>query len=165
MKMFRVLFLVLVLSAFGCRTVPQNVADSHNTTMVESEAAFEVANDVLEKIGNQSAVLDNEFVQDSFEEWKEHHTNLLEARKIVLHYLRTTDTKLEVTNAYRVGADLLSAMNDGFEQISVFWEDMVKDENKIRAEEFIRLFRKDIDRYRTLERKFDEWISQFRVKE
>jgi hypothetical protein len=164
MRQLKVFLAVLVFAIAACRSVPSEVRQAHDLSLVESRAALETAQDTLTKIETKSEELNDESVMASYKEWKEHVENLYEARETVRKYLVDSKAGTDVIEPYAVGQQLLIDMNDGFAAILMSWKEMLKSENQTEAAEFVRLFRKDIERYRVLERKFDEYIKQFKVK-
>lgn len=164
MRTMSKLFLVLVLAVAACRSVPRDVADAHQITKTEGEAAMVLASDTLTKIETKSEELNDASVDAAFEEWQEHLNAVLEARAVVTKYLNESKAGDDVTKSYAVAQQLLLDMHGGFIAIDKYWQQMLLEERAADAERFVTLFRKDIARYRELMRKFDEWISQFRVK-
>jgi len=164
MRQLKVFLAVLVFAIAACRTVPTEVRQAHDQSLIESRAALEVADDILFKIEVKSLELNDEFVMASYKEWKEHVEILYKARDTVHKYLINSKAGVDVTSPYAVGQQLLVDLNDNFATILVSWKEMLKTENEEDAAEFIKLFRKDIERYRILERKFDEYIKQFKVR-
>jgi len=163
MKQIKILFTVLIFALAACRSVPRDVRTAHDLSISESSAAFVIAEDTLNKIEIKSQALNQDSVRDAFTEWNNHLDIVVEARRIVEAYLRSGSDP-ELINSYVVASQLLSDMDRGFLVIDAAWESMLALENTAKAAEFVALFRKDIQRYRTLERKFDEWIKQFKVR-
>lgn len=165
MKTIKSIVFILFLAIAACRSVPSDVNQAHQLSKVESAAALSVAEDTLEKIEDKSAELNNTSVTAAFDSWATHLKNIQEARIVVQNYLVQTKAGDDLTGPYNVANQLLLDMNGGFVGISVSWADMIKPEREVDAVKFIALFRKDIERYRVLQRKFDEWINQFKVKD
>ena len=89
---------------------------------------------------------------------------MVSARGVVARYLADSKAGKDVTEPYTTGRQLLMDINRGFAVINSQWANILKTENDVKRAEFVALFRKDIDRFRVLERKFDEYIKQFKVK-
>jgi hypothetical protein len=164
MRQIKVLCLALVLAAVACRGIPVAVRDAHNESQTSAMAATLVAQETLVKIEAKSAELNDVSVSAAFETWKTEYTSLLTARTVVLEYLQTKPSDSEVAQAYLTANQILRDLNGGFNQISMHWRLMIAEENAEQAARFVYLFRKDIERFNTLNRKFDEWIRQFPVK-
>ncbi len=164
MKNLKILLamLVLALIVVGCRTVPSEVMVQHGISLQESDEALGVAEQTLKAVEAKSDLLSDELVTAAFVRWTEHVERIMAARGVVHQYLLETKADLEVTSAYSTGHKLLMDMHRGFNSINRYWEEMLTRDTD--RERFIELFRKDIERFQVLERKFDEWISQFRVK-
>ena len=157
-------FLIIVLAVAACRSVPSDVSEAHKFSMVESKAAFEIADTTLTAVANKSAELNDERVTALHTKWLEHKSNISKARAVVRKYLVETDAGADLTGAYDVATVMLNDMDNGFASVNRAWEEMIDPANSVQAETFISLFRRDIERYKELEKKFDDWISQFRVK-
>lgn len=164
MKTLKFLLVTLVLAIAACRSVPTEVRQAHDLSMVESEQAMGIASDTLTKIETKSEELNDESVSAAFNDWSEHMAKIIEARNVVANYLNESKAGEDVTGPYTVAQIILSDMHNGFSQINRWWADMLKEENDAAAAQFVAMFRRDIDRFRTLERKFDEWIKQFKVR-
>ena len=163
MRTFKVLVATLILAIAACRSVPSEVKQAHELSKTESVAAVGLATDMLLKIEEKSAELNDDLVTSAFVSWTSHRVNIDLARATVMEYLQNTDAGLDVTNPYIVGARLLRDMDRGFLTITRHWEAMLLDERSVDRAIFIERFRKDIGRFETLERKFDEWMKQYRV--
>lgn len=163
MKSLKVLLgmLVLALALTGCRSVPGEVLASHNMSVVASRFAFEIAEDTLVRLEEKSITLG---VADEFLQWTEHLNLIMTYRGTVQKYLVDTKADTDVVGPYSIGHKLLVDMHGGFWMVNAHWKDMLREENDEARTRFIELFRKDIERFKVLERKFNEWISQFRVK-
>lgn len=164
MRQLKVILAVLVLAIAACRSVPSNVRAAHDLSLTESKAAFVIAEDTLAKIETKSAELNDATVSAAYVLWLEHRNKVVSARGVVARYLADSKAGKDVTEPYATGRQLLADMNRGFAVINARWVDILKTENDADRVEFVALFRKDIDRFRVLERKFDEYIKQFKVK-
>jgi len=166
MKSLKVLLamLVLAVAVVGCRSVPVDVSEAHIASMIRSNDALDVAEQTLKAVEAQSVLLNDALVDAAFQKWTRQIERTMTARGVVHKYLLDTKVDLEVSSAYSTGHKLLVDMHANFSSVKRFWEEMIMDENAQRRDLFIRLFRDDIQRFNTLERKFDEWISQFKVK-
>ncbi len=165
MRTLKSLVLVLVLAVAACRSVPSDVATAHQTSKTESAAALTLAEGTLQKIEDKSAELNDASVTAAYNEWAAHVAKIREARAVVAKYLVDTSAGPDLTGPYQVANQILADMDTGFGLVNLHWQEMLEDGRAADAAEFRRLFRRDIERYRILQRKFDEWISQFRVKD
>lgn len=165
MRQLKVFLAVLVLAIVSCRSVPSDVRQAHDLSMTESAAALGIATDILVKIETKSIELSNESVTAAYTQWRQHMVKISAARDVVYRYLVDSSAGTDVTIPYSTGAKLLNDMNRGFVTIEASWTSMLLAENDAAAKNFIALFRKDIQRFKVLEHKFDEWIKQFKVKE
>ena len=86
-------------------------------------------------------------------------------RNIVLEFLRENPKDIETAKAYLVGTRIIGDLTGGFGEIDRYWSKMIDPEFDLAAKEFIKVVRRDIERFRVLERKFNEWIRQFPVKD
>jgi len=154
-----------LLVVASCRSIPSEIRKEHDMVMAESTAALDIASDTLMKLETASNELNDAYVSATFLSWKQHYTAVLEARKVILNYLGSNKTDSDLVPGYNTGTQLIIDMHNGFIQINLYWQLMLKDENAPKRAEFITAFRRDITRYRLLQRKFDEWIKQFKVKE
>jgi hypothetical protein len=132
--------------------------------MTESAIALGIATDTLIKIETKSTELSDESVTAAYYKWREHVAKIAAARRVVNVYLLDSKAGADVTGPYSTGTKLLADMDHGFRIINQYWADMVSVERTVESATFVALFRKDIERFKVLERKFDEWISQFRVR-
>jgi len=164
MRQIKVLCFALVLAVAACRGIPAEVRAAHDASQASTMAATAVAQETLTKIEAKSAELNDDSVSAAFETWKTEYSNLLMARSIVLDYLRLKPGDAEVAQAYLTGNRILNDMNRGFNTIDMYWNLMLQEENAEQAATFVQLFRKDIERFNALNRRFDEWIRQFPVK-
>jgi hypothetical protein len=153
--------LVLAFAVTACRSVPSEVAVQHSLSMQESDEALVIASNTLIELERKSIDMG---VADEFGEWLKHVEKLMEHRGVVHRWLVESKAGEDVIGPYATGHKLLMDMHRGFYSINAYWKDMLTEENDEARAKFIELFRKDIERFRVLERKFDEWISQFRVK-
>jgi hypothetical protein len=165
MRTIKSLLLVLVVAIAACRSVPQEVKDAYNRTKTDGAAILVVAEDVLDKIETASSEVNDEYVSAAYNKWHEHYEQLVSDRAVVVDYLLSSKAD-KAANGYIVAGKLLSDMNISMREIVVHWETMLSDveNNPNIIGKFIDTFRRDIQRYRTLQRKFDEWIEQFRVR-
>jgi hypothetical protein len=164
MRQLKVLCFALVLAVAACRSVPADVRAAHDASQASTTAATFVAEETLNKIESKSAELSDESVSAAFATWKTEYNNLVMTRAIVLDYLRISPKDSEVAKSYIVAHRILNDMNGGFNQIDMHWRLMIAEENAEKAALFVKLFRRDIERFRTLNRQFDEWFRQFSVK-
>jgi len=163
-KLLKICLGVLLLAMISCRSVPSEVSAAHDTTIQESQQVFIIAESLLNKIALKSEELNSDVAYDSYVAWKEHIIKLSEARAIVAFYLTKTKAGPDVTKPYAVAEQLLTDMHNGFITMVQHWEEMLRPDREVDANEFIQAFRRDIERYRILEHKFNEWIKQFKVK-
>lgn len=162
--MNKVLVAVLfALSIIGCRSVPFDVHQAHEQSMTESDAMFDIVEPLLSKVESGVNDLDSTEVRAKYDVWIEHLNELALARNFVLKYLKDTKAGEDLTGPYILANDIMRDMNAGMDMLTFYWEQFF-DEQDQGEEEFVALFRRDIERFKILERKFDEWISQFRVK-
>jgi len=165
MRQLKMFLAVVVLAIAACRSVPADVRQAHDTSMVESKAALVIATDTLAKIETRSTELNDATVLAAYKEWISHISVMRDARGIVALYLAESKAGPDVEGPYSVGLRLVTSMDRGFAAINQHWAAMIDPLREDDAKVFLALFRKDIERFKVLERKFDEWIKQFRVKE
>ena len=155
--------LALVIAVAACRSVPRDVHDAHELSKTESKAALVVAEGLLDKIALKVEDLSDDVVIAEHKKWMASLDTTIKAREVVLQYLIDNE-EFDLGDAYVVGLKLLHDMNGGMTMIRLYWKQMISEERTTDAAKFVQLFRKDIARFRELERKFNEWISQFPVK-
>lgn len=165
MRQLKVILAVLVLAIASCRSVPSDVRQAHDLSMTESAVALGIATDILIKIEAKSTELNDASVTAAYTEWAEHMSKVTSARAVVAGYLDDSDAGADVSGPYAIGLMLLNDMNRNFATIEANWANMILDSMVEPRGVFIGKFRKDIERFKVLERKFDEWIKQFKVKE
>jgi len=164
----RVKSLVLALglglcSLVGCRTVPTEVKAAHELSIVETDAAFSKMQGLFTQIENRVDTLNDEAIQAIRQEWENHIVKVFDARTVVRGYLTDTQADTDVTFGYATGTRLLADLDINAHTVFVVWDRMLAGE--VGTDEFLAAFRRDIQRFKTLERKFDEWIKQYRVKD
>lgn len=163
----RKFLLGLLVMVAACRSVPGELVETNNKMRRESTAAFVVAEDTLKKIEQRSAELNDESVTAAWKEWALHVEQATAARVYVQDYLRLSanSSDKDVSNAYEVGSRLLADLDYGMGEIQLYWSEMVDPANEDKAQAFVAMFRSDIVRFNELQRKFDEWLKQFPVKD
>ena len=164
MRQLKIFCLALVLAVAACRSVPADVRAAHDGSQASTSATMTIASQTLSLIESKSEELSDESVSHAFDLWKMEYNNLIQMRLIVLDHLKINPKDSDVVTSYILGNRLLSDMNVGFNQIDMHWKLMLDGANADKVALFIKLFRRDIKRFRILNRKFDEWIRQFTVK-
>jgi len=166
MKNLKILLamLVLALVVIGCRTVPAEIIKAHQDSMWTSERAFGIAESTMIQIEDKSTELNEFSVSLAFAQWTKYINQIIVWRSTVRRYLIEAKADANVIGPYGIGYRLLVDMHTGFHTINHNWKNMIEADGEANATKLIELFRKDIQRFKILERKFDEWIRQFKVK-
>ncbi len=159
MRGFKVLFLTLVLLVAACRSIPGDVVAAHEIDLKESKSALVKLENVLKKVESKTVEFN---VQEVYSEWTEHFINIVAARIVVSDYLKESK-EFELSGAYNTGLRLLEDLDGGFTFVAAEWLQVLHEANDVSRVKLLVGMRKDIARYRILQRKFDEWIRQFKV--
>jgi hypothetical protein len=163
MRHLKVFLAVLVLAIAACRSIPSDVRQAHDLSVVESAAAFDNVEAVLLQIEADIESIDDEFIKKEYDEWVKHMNTVLEARATVWKYLNEKESDLELKGAYATGDRLAKDISNNFIILCKNWEEIFTDPNH-NPDNYIPFFRRDMKRFNELERKFHEWIAQFKVK-
>ena len=154
--------IVFALALVGCKSVPADVRAAHDESMTFSANAFDVAEDVIAKVREPVAELNDELVAEAYALWVFNISNLLSKRAIVLTYLESDEP--ELVDSFTVGNQLIADLAFNFRDVKDNWENIATYPDRDKVNTYLDQFARDFDRFRELERKFDEWIKQFPVK-
>lgn len=160
MKHLKVMLAMLVLVIAACRTVPANVRTAHDLSIAESSKAFNAVDNFIQDVGIRVGEIGEEEVMAAYNGWRDGIDKAVAARAIVKKYLIDTKAGYDANRGYDVAERLLADLNLNVGQIWADWPELNTTSGKI----FVARFRLDMARFGTLERKFDDWIRQFKVK-
>jgi (p)ppGpp synthase/HD superfamily hydrolase len=134
--------------------------------MTESAAALNGMDRLLFKIENAVVELDDVVVAEAATEWKKHVDATRDARAKVKAYLVNTKAGADVNAGYDVAKRLLDDLDFNAFVVHTNWRPLMEalKNGTGNADEFVEHFHRDIGRFKELERKFDEWIRQFKVR-
>lgn len=152
------LFLLVVVA---CRSLPQDVADAHATSQDESTAIVSIWEEQLvpSANGNSDVVTD---VNELAMEYSEHVHKLIVARDIVKTYLESANGDPDAALGFNTATELLLDIDLNIQLVLNNWEAWRDPESD--TSQFIKDVNEMIVNFKTLDRKFNEWVKQFKVK-
>ncbi len=162
MRQIKMFLAILVLTLVACRSVPTEVMEAHNASRLEARTAMALAEKILSNTENLDGFELN--IVDAVIQWSEYMLVIMENRNIVNDYLISSKVDSDVLNGYDTGKLLLLSLNGGIAKVNERWADFFNDIDEDEGL-FRQLMRQDIERFEILERKFHEWITQFKVKD
>lgn len=155
MRKFTIL-LALVVALAACRSVPLDIRQAHDTSLRNHTVAVAVIKNLTSK---PVADLTAEEVRSAQEVFEAQWVQLFENRTKVANWLFIEKAK-DAAQGYAAGQAIYSDMNRHYLVMFLKWQQYDTPEAKLH----IRLWLDDAARAAELNRKFDEWIRQFRVK-
>ena len=161
--MRKILIGVMLLVA-ACRSVPQDVVIANVDSQAYLTAFEDIKAKVLANVGNGNAPSDNERIAIAAK-WADAMHQVMVARDKIQVFLDKSGKDSDLSTGYSISTQILADIDANtnviFENWQAFFYKLQEGEYDNGREEFVAMLQRDMERFTTLDQKFQEWINQF----
>jgi hypothetical protein len=160
----RKILIVFILLLAACRSITKEVSDANVESNSKSTELLKLWEErILPKV-NTGEQYNLEELNNLTKEWSSKYAELVSKRNLIQSYLDSNSGDADTALGFQTASVLISDINKNILQIFSDWQSWLSLDDISGKEQYIVFMKLHVERFNTLNRKFNDWVSQFKVK-